>query len=198
MKNDSIYQILFLSAAFSFIAISAAAKEKDLTSPILTCGVIGQLVQDAAVALGPVLQLENTKSITPDTGSQTNLKTSGTNKSGITGKSALPKSKLNKQQQKLAGGTFEPQAHRFSGEQMWGKADVTLVTAARSFDIKVNCTLPVTMWALYADDVQISSASVPNLTAFSFKGNELYTPPYKLVLNVIYMGIPNQIRVELK
>lgn len=172
------------------------AKEKDLTSPILTCGVIGQLVQDAAIVLGPVAQQEPAR-LEPES-LQGTAGLAGSQKTPSRIKLAISKVKETKQQQPSHGGAFEPQAHRFSGEQMWGRADVTLVTAARSFDVKVACTLPVTMWALYADDVQISSASVPNLTAFSFKGNELYTPPYKLVLNVIYMGIPNQIRVDLK
>lgn len=186
--------ILFIILPFT--APGSFAREKDLTSPILTCGVIGQLVQDAALALGPVVQQEPER-LEPDSLPGRPALT-GSRRTPLQVKRTLSKVKETKQQQSAHGGAFEPQAHRFSGEQMWGKADVTLVTAARSFDLKVTCTLPVTMWALYADDVQISSASVPNLTAFSFKGNELYTPPYKLVLNVIYMGIPNQIRVDLK
>lgn len=188
--------LLVLLVNLAITAPGVFAKEKDLTSPILTCGVIGQLVQDAAIALGPVAQQEPSRleqgSLPGNTGLDDSRKTP------LRFKRTISKIKETKQQQPSHGGAFEPQAHRFSGEQMWGKADVTLVTAARSFDVKVACTLPVTMWALYADDVQISSASVPNLTAFSFKGNELYTPPYKLVLNVVYMGIPNQIRVDLK
>jgi hypothetical protein len=192
-KNQAHYQLAVLSILL--LASPATARDKDLTAPILTCGVIGQLVQDAAISLGPIRQADT------QVASQLPSATQGRPGPQAGVKPASPHAHAAKQQNKqqaFHNRVFEPQAYRFSGEQMWGKANVTLVTAARSFDVKVQSTLPVSMWALYADDAQIASASVPNLTTFSFKGNELYTPPYKLVLNVMYMGIPNQIRVEIK
>lgn len=171
---------------------NAFAKEKDLTAPILTCGVIGQLVQDAAVSLGPLRQVQE---LLPASAAENPYKQPSLDRSGSR---PLTKNYSPKQQQPLKNRVFEPQAYHFTGEQMWGKAEATLITASRGFDVKVKCTLPVTMWALIADEAQIASSSVPNLTTFAFKGNELYTPPYTLVLNVVYMGIPNQIRIEIK
>lgn len=168
------------------------AKTKNLTDPVLTCGVIGQLIQDMALGLGPVIKKEVLQE-----GSKLEVKNKSKNKLVL--KKKFEKShQKSKRPKNLKRKAFRTQTYRFKGSQMWGSAEVAVVTAENGFDARVKSDLPVTMWSLYADDgTMIESGGVKELKSFKFFMEELYYPPYTLTLNVTYMGMPNQIKIKI-
>lgn len=193
---------LIVIITFLFLASSAFAKA-DLTDPTTTCTVIGQMIQDMAIGLGNV--------ITPGSWSSKDAREETTGKAIIKN---IPVGRSTQHNKHLAPGgsmtrkareireieeVFKPQTFRFRGAQIWGDAEAVVVTDEISFDLKVSCSLPVNYWALYSGDgTMISSGRMREETSFAVKIKEMFQKPYTLTLNVMYQGIANQVKVEMK
>lgn len=184
----------FVAVAILALSTPVFAEPKDNTNPLLTCGIIGQLVQDAAISLGPVYR-KPPRPFSPASGAAT----PAARKRGTASKAHKAPAKADANPSVPDDSQEgQPRILAFKGEQMWGSAAVKVVTGENCFDCKVESTLPVRQWTLLTEDTQIASQNVGNKTVFSLAIPEPYNPPYTLFLSVLYMGIPNQVRVVLK
>jgi len=178
------------------LAVPVMAVEQKFTNPLMTCGVMGQMVQNAALALGPIRGTETIRNpyqqhaVTHQTTQQATV---------VNGSGPKTTTKTIAKMQKAADTpTASPQVYKFTGKQMWGDAEVTIIPNDGGFIVKAKATLPVSMWTMFADDAVVATSKTGNQTAFTFTIREPYNPPYTLTLNVTYMGMPNQIKVEIK
>lgn len=201
-----------MRAAFALLVILitaplADAAKSDLTDPTTTCTVIGQMIQDMAIGLGSVIsEVAPLRNVTgPSIGGGKprplgSIVYKGAFKAVKVKRDVHKETKHNADDEVEEGEVgFKPQTYRYRGSQIWGDAEAVIVTNENSFDIKVTCSLPVNYWALYSGDgTMIKSGKLREVTSFASKINEMFTAPYTLTLNVIYNGIANQVRVDLK
>lgn len=114
-------------------------------------------------------------------------------------KKSFRKRPKKKSKPKIVKPVFKSEVLKYSGKQMWGTANITIRTNEISFDVRVKSTLPVTMWTIYSGDkTELDSSRINSTESFSFNVDEFYTPPYTIYLKVVYMNMPNLIKIDIK
>jgi hypothetical protein len=169
----------------------AAAKEP--TDPWATNAVMAQLVYDTVLGMGPKVK----DFLAPQKQQQSKPAVRALNPSGSSARAA--RVRTSESLAASAAPVFQSITKEFVGEQMWGKAQVKLLTRQEGFDLQIKCDLPVSLWSLTsADNTRIAQEKVGSRTQFLAQVSEPFTPPYELKLVVDYQGIPTSIKVKLQ
>jgi hypothetical protein len=194
----------FILAATFFLAINSGAygKMTDYTDPVNTTDTYNSMLKGMidSMVVNNFQKTEN-KSITapPISAHLLNMPTEkyATNKSRSV--------KKHHQSKESAEFISEPaelttvsKTFEYKGSQMWGEATAKIRTDLNSFEGHVTCSLLITMWTLKTPDGTIlGQGRLRESQAFDFSIKEIFAPPYVLVLNVVYMDMPNQILVKM-
>lgn len=181
---------------FAIMALLAqGARAEDASNAKKTCMVWGEMIFNMINVLGPVV--ENEVVVLPEEKYEKA-------KNDVAHKKQPRKSVRNVPEkpaieEKPEKQEFKAKVFKFNGHQMWGTANVTVRVEENGFSVMVKSSLPVTLWTIYdADQTELDQGRVSELETFEFYVKELYLTPYVLYLNVIYMGLPNIIKVDMK
>ena len=182
--------ILTLAALFALASLAAA---KEPTDPWATNAVMAQLVYDTVLGMGPKIS----DFLAPQKQQQSKPAVRALNSSGSSARAAH--ARTSESLAAPATPVFQSITKEFVGEQMWGKAQVKLLTREDGFDLQIKCDLPVSLWSITsADNTRIAQEKVGASTQFMAEVNEPFSPPYELKLVVDYQGIPTAIKVKIQ